>query len=112
MGKTCWTWKLLCWLVVACAALAFYSGLPAVAVILGLLAIMLFIVDFRVAMSEPFRETAIGRIAREEGGPTMRGMVYLALAVALLLAGQFVMALVARSAPTEPVSAFCFICAH
>lgn len=112
MGKTCWTWKLLCWLVVACAALAFYLGLPAVAVILGMVAIMLFVVDFRVAMSEPFRESAIGRIAREEGGPTMRGMVYLALAVALLMAGQFVMALAARASPTEPVSAFCFICAH
>lgn len=112
MERTCWTWKLLCWLVVACAALAFYSGLSAVAVVLGLLAIMLFVVDFRVAMSAPFRESAIGRIAREEGGPTMRGMVYLALAVALLLAGQFVMVLATRSAPTEPASAFCFICAH
>jgi len=112
MVKTCWTWKLLCWLVVACAALAFYSGLPAVSVILVIVAIMLFVVDFRVAMSEPFRESAIGRIAREEGGPTMRGMVYLALAVALLLAAQFVMALAARSAPSEPVSALCFICAH
>ena len=112
MGKTCWTWKLLCWLVVACAALAFYSGLPAVSVLPGMVAIMLFVVDFRDAMSEPFRESAIGRVAREEGCLTMRGMVYLALAVALLLPGQFVMALAARAAPTEPVSAFCFICAH
>ncbi|BFG80793.1 hypothetical protein PTKU46_88270 [Paraburkholderia terrae] len=112
MGKTCWTWKLLCWLVAACAALAFYSGLPAVAALLGLFAVMLFVVDFRVAMSEPFRESAIGRIAREEGGPTMRGIVYLALAIALLLAAQFVMALAARVAPAEAASAFCFICAR
>lgn len=112
MGKTCWTWKLLCWLVFACAALAFYSGWPVVAVVLGLAAIVLFAVDFRVAMSEPFRESAIGRIAREEGGPTMRGMVYVAFAVALLLAGQFVLAVAARATPNEPVSALCFICAH
>lgn len=112
MGNTCWTWKLLCWLVVACAALTYYSGLPAVAVILGLLATALFVVDFRVAMSEAFRESAIGRIAREEGGASMRGMVYLALAVALLLASQFVMLVAARAAPAEPVSALCFICAR
>jgi hypothetical protein len=68
MGKTCWTWKLLCWVVAACAGLAFYSGLPAAAAALGVSAVMLFVVDFRVAMSEPFRESAVGRIAREEGG--------------------------------------------
>ncbi|TCK33338.1 hypothetical protein B0G84_7547 [Paraburkholderia sp. BL8N3] len=112
MANTCWTWKLLCWVVFACAALAFYSRLPAAAVILGLFAVLLFVVDFRVAMSEPFRESAIGRIAREEGGPTMRGMVYLAIAVALLLAGQFVLSLAARAAPSEPASVFCFICGH
>ncbi|WP_139253347.1 hypothetical protein [Burkholderia ubonensis] len=110
MGNTCWTWKLLCWLVAACAALAFYSDLAAVAVVLGLFAILLFVVDFRVTMSEPFRESMIGRIAREEGGTAMRATAYLALALALLLAGQFVMVLASRATPTEPPPAICFIC--
>lgn len=110
MGKTSWTWKLLCWLVAACAVLAFYTGMTAVSVVIGAFAVLLFIVDFRVSMSEPVRESALGRIAREEGGPTFRGMVYLALAIALLLAAQFVMLTASRAAPAKPASPLCFIC--
>ncbi|WP_157658150.1 hypothetical protein [Burkholderia ubonensis] len=110
MGKTSWIWKLLCWVVLACAALAFYSGMTAVSAVIGVFAILLFVVDFRVSMSEPVRESTLGRIAREEGGPTVRWIVYLALAIALLLAAQFVMLMASRAAPTEPTSALCFIC--
>ncbi len=76
MGKTCWTWKLFWWIIVACAALAFYLGLPGVTVLLGLFAVLLFVVDFRVTMSEHFRESASGRIAPEEGGSATRLIVY------------------------------------
>jgi hypothetical protein len=112
MMNSGWTWKLLCWLAVACVALAFYSGLVAAAVVLAVSAAMLFVVDFRAAMDERFRETTIGRIAREEVGPAMRRVVYFALAVALLLAAQFVIAVAARAAPAEPISALCFICSR
>ncbi|ASL48844.1 hypothetical protein bAD24_p00715 (plasmid) [Burkholderia sp. AD24] len=110
MGKTSWAWKLLCWLIAACAALAFYSGLTAVAVVLGAFAILLFFVDFRVSMSESVADSTLGRIARQEGGLTIRGTVYLALAAALLVAAQFVMLLASRAAPTDHVSALCLIC--
>ncbi|MXN79619.1 hypothetical protein GR157_33475 [Burkholderia sp. 4701] len=110
MGNTCWTWKLLCWLVAACAALAFYSELTAVAAVLGLFAILLFVIDFRVTMSEPFQESIIGRIAREEGGAAMRTTVYLALGLCLLFAGQFVMLIAWRATPNELSPAICFIC--
>ncbi|MGB8420263.1 hypothetical protein [Paraburkholderia sp.] len=110
MGKACWTWKLFCWIIVACAALAFYLGVPGVTVVLGLVAVLLFVVDFRVTMSEHFRESAIGRIAREEGGPATRLIIYLAFGVALLLAAQLVTALAARTDPMAPVSRLCFVC--
>jgi hypothetical protein len=88
-----------------CGLFAYFSGTPVAAAIIGVVAVLLFVVDFKVAMSEPIDESTLARVVREGGGPGLRVLAYLAIAVAIIVAVQLARAMVARTAPTKPAGA-------
>ncbi len=67
--------KILCWLVAVSAIYAYSSEKSVAATVIGVVAVLLFVVDFKVAMSEATGDSRLARVVHEEGAETSRAGV-------------------------------------
>lgn len=103
--------KILCWVILVSACLAYYSGLVTVAVPLGIATVLCFAWDFYAFNRDSRIVVASYRSHDDYIRVRVRTLaVRFALGIAIVVAAQLVMRFVYLNQPTTAAPSLCVIC--
>ena len=111
VAKPAWARKILCWVVLVSAGLAYFSGLVTAAVLLGIATVTCFAADFYAFNRDSKIVVASYRSHNDYLRVRLTTLaVRFALGIAIVVAAQLVMRFVYLNQPTAAAPSLCVIC--